>query len=134
MLEQVTTKFETIMIIDDSSIDLYISSRIIAQNKLAQNVLQYSSAKSALNYLTENQNKASLLPDVLLIDIYMPEMSGFEFMVKYNLLSTILKDKCSVYIISSTNNERDIAQVQADKNIEAFHEKPLTKEFLESID
>lgn len=133
MLKQVITKFDTIMIIDDNKIDLYIVSRIITQNNFAQNVLQYFSAKTALNYLIENQNNESLLPNILLLDIYMPEMSGFDFMKTYNQLSHKLKDKCSVYIISSTNNEKDINQIQADKNIKGFHEKPLTKEFLKNI-
>lgn len=133
MLEQVTTRFETIMIIDDNTIDLYISSRIIIQNNFAQNVLQYSSAKAALSYLIEHQNNIKLLPNIIFIDIYMPEMSGFEFMTIYNQLSNKLKNKCTVYIISSTNNEKDIDQIFATKNIKAFHEKPLTKAFLESI-
>ncbi|WP_395066425.1 response regulator [Flavobacterium sp.] len=133
MLNQITPKFETIMVIDDNKIDLYINSRIITQNKFAQHVLQYSSAKEALNYLSENQENTKLVPNIIFIDIYMPEMSGFEFMKIFNKFSIKLKDKCTVYIISSTNNEKDIDQINANKNIKSFHEKPLTKEFLESI-
>lgn len=133
MLEQIVRKFDTIMIVDDNTIDLYISARIITQNNFALTVLKYSSAIEALKYLTKNQNEINFVPKILFLDVYMPEMSGFDFMSTYNQLSKKLKDKCSVYIISSTNNEKDIAQVKADKNIVAFHEKPLTKEFLESI-
>jgi CheY-like chemotaxis protein len=133
MLENVPTKYETIMIIDDNSIDLYIGSRVIMKHHFAKNVLQYSSAKLALEYLEKNQNKSNLLPDVIFVDIYMPEMSGFEFIESYNQFSNKLKNKCSLYVISSTNNEKDIGEIHSNKNIKSFKEKPITKEFLEEL-
>ena len=133
MLEEIATKFEIIMIIDDNPIDLYISSRIILKNHFAKKLIQFSSALSALDYLKENQDNESLLPNLILIDIYMPIMTGFKFMEIYNQLPFRLKNNIDVYVISSTINEEDIKKVHADKNIKAFHEKPITKEFLESI-
>ena len=133
MLELIPTKYETIMIIDDNSIDLYISSRIITKHHFAKNVLQYSSAKLALDYLEKNQNNTKLLPDLIFVDIYMPEMSGFEFIESYNQFSNELKNKCSVYVISSTNNEKDIDEIHSNKNIKSFKEKPITKEFLDEL-
>ena len=133
MLENVPTKYETIMIIDDNSIDLYIGSRIITKHHFAKNVLQYSSAKLALDYLEKNQKEPKFLPDIIFVDIYMPEMSGFEFIESYNELSFELKNKCSVFVISSTNNEKDIGEIYSNKNIKAFKEKPITKEFLEGL-
>ncbi|WP_445452210.1 response regulator [Flavobacterium sp. 25HG05S-40] len=133
MLEHCQKKFETIMIIDDNSIDLYISSRIITKNDFANTVLPYISAKLPLTYLKKHKNTPKLLPNLIFVDIYMPEMSGFEFIASYNELSLELKNKCSLYVISSTNNEKDIDQIYADNNIVAFHEKPITKAFLEGL-
>lgn len=133
MLEEVATKFKTIMIIDDNPIDLYISSKIILKNHFAENLLQYSSAQLAINYLKENQDNEQLLPNLILIDIHMPIMTGFEFMDIYNQLPLKLKQQCDVYVISSTIDEDDIKKVDANKNIKALHEKPITKEFLHSI-
>ncbi|MES2748669.1 MAG: response regulator [Bacteroidota bacterium] len=133
MILEGNEKFDTIMIIDDNTIDLYISSRIITKNKFAKKLLQFSSAVEALDYLNENQENKSLLPNLILVDIHMPIMSGFEFMEIYNQLSTELKSNCDVYIISSTINDEDLKKIHNDKNIIAFHEKPITKEFLDDI-
>lgn len=126
-------KFENVMIIDDNNIDLYITKRLIIKTNFGKKVLEYAEAAEALKYLQENQDTISLLPQIIFIDIYMPGMSGFEFMECYDLLTDTLKKYCKVYIISSTIDEYDIERSRQDKNLTAFQVKPITKEFLESI-
>ncbi len=126
-------KFESVMLIDDNSIDLYINARIIANNNFAEKVLSFSSSEKALAYLIENQNNTINLPMVIFVDIHMPGMSGFEFMAVYDTLSVVLKNYCQIFIISSTIDSEDIKQASNDKNIRAFQEKPITKDFLDSI-
>jgi CheY-like chemotaxis protein len=130
MKEKISAKFENVMVIDDNRIDLYIASRMITHNNFGKKVMQYSSAIEALKYLQENQENIPELPEVILLDIYMPGMSGFEFMKKYDKLSTAIKKICRVFIISSSLDEQDLNRANNNKNIVAMKEKPLTKEFL----
>lgn len=130
MIEEQFPRFESVMIIDDNLIDLYIASRLFTKTNFGKEVLQYSSAIEALNYLQENQEAITKLPEIIFVDIYMPGMSGFEFMAAFDTLSTVLKKHCEVYIISSSIDERDVATAKNDKNIVAMKEKPITKEFL----
>ena len=133
MIPDLQPKFETVMIIDDNSIDLYVCSRIITKNNFGIKVLEYSVATEALKYLQKNQDNLSELPQIIFIDIYMPEMSGFEFMEEYDKLSPTLKSCCKVYIISSTIDDNDIARSHNDSNIVSFQVKPISKEFLDRI-
>jgi CheY-like chemotaxis protein len=133
MKEEQSPRFESVMIIDDNLIDLYISSRMITKNNFGKKVLQYSSAIEALKYLQENQDNISQLPEVIFVDIYMPGMSGFEFMKEYDKLSTPLKNICRVFIISSSLDEQDLNCANNDENIVAMKEKPITKEFLTDL-
>jgi CheY-like chemotaxis protein len=133
MTNQLQSKFERVMIIDDSYTDLYISSRIILTNNFGKKILDYSSAKTALKYLLENQEDITLLPEVIFIDIYMPLMSGFDFLEEYNKLSLTLKQQCKVFVLSSTIDDLDILRASTDQNVTLFQIKPITKEFLERI-
>jgi CheY-like chemotaxis protein len=130
MKEEQSPRFESVMIIDDNLIDLYIASRMITKNNFGKKVLKHSSAAEALKYLQENQANVSQLPEVIFVDIYMPGMSGFEFMKEYDKLSTPLKNICRVFIISSSLDEQDVTRANNDKNVVAMKEKPITKEFL----
>ncbi|MDO8316089.1 MAG: response regulator [Flavobacterium sp.] len=133
MIAEVQPKFERVMIIDDNAIDLYISSRLISKHLFGKKVLQYFLAQEALKYLQDNLKNSTALPQIIFVDIYMPGMSGFEFMEAYDKLPMALKNHCRVYIISSTIDCVDISRAQSDKNVVAFHVKPINKEILDSI-
>jgi CheY-like chemotaxis protein len=134
MINELKPKFEKVMIIDDNTTDLYVCSRMITKNNFGEKVLKYSVATDALKYLQDNQDHFSELPQIIFVDIYMPIMSGFEFMEAYNKLSAKLKNHCKVYIISSTIDSEDIVRSRTDINVVSFQVKPITKEFLDRIE
>jgi len=134
MIDELQPKFEKVMIIDDNIIDLYITKRLIIKNNFGKQVLEYAAAQEALKYLQDNQDNISLLPQIIFIDIYMPLMSGFEFLLAYDELPQTLKNHCRAFIISSTIDDNDIARARMDKNLTAFQVKPITKEFLDRIE
>ncbi len=125
--------FESVMIIDDNLIDIYIASRMITKYNFGKKVLQYTSALEALKYLHENQENIHGLPNVVFVDIYMPGMSGFEFMEEYDKLPPALKKHCKVFFISSSIDRRDLAKAKKDRNILLMKEKPISKEFLNEL-
>lgn len=126
-------KFKNVMIIDDSEIDIFITSRLIVKHSFAENILKYNDANEAVNFLIENQNDTTALPEIILLDIMMPLMTGFEFMEIYDQLYYKIKNHCKVYIVSSSLNHKDINAANDDPNVIDFHMKPVTSNFLDSI-
>lgn len=133
MIPATNPRFPIVMIIDDNTIDLYITSHVITRQNFGRQILQYSIASEALNYLIENSKNVSALPQIILVDIYMPIMSGFEFMEAYDDLPQSVKDYCNVYVVSSSIDQKDIMRAEEDKNIIGFCEKPISKITLENM-
>lgn len=127
------SKFDRVMIIDDTEVDTYITAKILSNNNFGRTLFKFSEAVMALKYLQDNQENMELLPEVIFVDIYMPIMTGFEFMKAYDYLPAAFKKHCKAFIISSTTDIRDITRAHNDKNVVAFQEKPITNEFLRKI-
>ncbi len=62
MTDVLLFKYECVMIIDDTSEDLYITSRIIEKNNFARTVLKFSMATDALIFIQNNLNETQQLP------------------------------------------------------------------------
>ena len=65
---------------------------------------------------------------VLLLDINMPLMNGWEFLERFDNLPSGIKDRVQIYILSSSVDRRDKERSYANKNVKDFLMKPLTRE------
>ncbi|MEQ8244546.1 MULTISPECIES: response regulator [Fulvivirga] len=121
------------MLVDDNDTDNFISKRIIEITKFANRVEVKNSGKSALDYLRENQDNADELPNLIFLDINMPIVDGFVFLYEFEKFNDLIKDKCKVIILSSSDNKRDIDKIVNNNHVIKFITKPLTETALEEV-
>ena len=133
MEEKSKPKFETVMLIDDIAVDLFIASRNLNKHNFSKRIIEFVNGEKALNYLREHQENIVMLPDVIFLDLYMPVMDGFGFMESYDKLSVTVKNHCKIYVLSSSCDAGDIARVRSDNNAYDILEKPITRNYLENI-
>jgi CheY-like chemotaxis protein len=121
--------YKTIMIIDDSGMDMYMTNQIIQKNEFAKDVVMFSDAYNAIAYLRSTAPK----PSIIFCDIQMPLMSGFAFLRAYETLNQEVKQQCKIYVFSSCYDDDDLNRVNKDRNVAGFIAKPLTAEDLRTI-
>lgn len=121
------------MLIDDNIIDLKINSKIILLSKLFDDIIQFQSGEDALSYFSKHLHQPELLPDLILLDIQMPEMDGFEFLDNYKKFPAAVKDKSLIAMLSSTLDFGDIKKAEANSNVIKLLKKPLITAELETI-
>ncbi|HMJ71320.1 MAG TPA: response regulator [Cyclobacteriaceae bacterium] len=133
MLTEATKTIDLVMLVDDNETDNFISKRIIEITKFARRVEVKNSGKSALDYLKENQSSADDLPNIIFLDINMPIVDGFVFLYEFEKFSEVVRSKCKVIILSSSDNKRDIDKIVNNNHVIKFITKPLTEVALDEI-
>lgn len=121
------------MLVDDNDTDNFISKRIIEITKFANKVEVKGSGKAALDYLRENQNSGENLPSLIFLDINMPIVDGFVFLYEFEKFNEVVRNKCKVIILSSSDNKRDIDKIVNNNHVIKFITKPLTELALDEI-
>ena len=124
---------DLVMLVDDNDTDNFISKRIIEITKFARQVEVKGSGKSALDYLKENQNLVENLPNIIFLDINMPIVDGFVFLYEFEKFNELVRNKCKVIILSSSDNKRDIDKIVNNNHVIKFITKPLTEVALDEI-
>lgn len=127
------TNLDLVMLVDDNDTDNFISKRIIEITKFSKGVEVKSSGKTALDYLKENQHDIEKIPSLIFLDINMPIVDGFVFLYEFEKFNELVRNKCKVIILSSSDNKRDIDKIVNNNHVIKFITKPLTEVALDEI-
>jgi CheY-like chemotaxis protein len=120
------------IVIDDSKLDCFIAEKIIRNTGISESIKSFLQAKDALEYIRELPNDG-LSHTIMLVDIQMPVMNGFEFVEAFEQLPDEITDNFTIYIISSSINENDLKRVHNFKSVRQFLNKPLTSNNLAAL-
>jgi len=126
-------KQETVLIIDDSKFDLFIAKNILKEFSDIAEIICKNSAPKALDYLISKESEPQNLPNIILLDISMPEMDGFEFLKQYENLSATIKDTCKIFMLSSSLHSYDIERAKECPHVIDFIKKPFSKTSVETM-
>lgn len=112
------------IVIDDSKLDCFIAEKIIKNTGRAETVNTFQQATDALIYI--RTLPAAETKTIIFVDIQMPVMNGFEFVESFEALHDTIRQSYSIYMLSSSINENDIAKVKGYSSVKQFLNKPLT--------
>lgn len=115
-------KLKTVLVIDDSDPDLLYAEIILGKAGVAEKVMTFGLAQEALDML---QSSESHEVDVILLDINMPEMNGFEFLEAYQKLHVTLQARAVVMMLTSSPDPNDRARALAFSCVKGYITKPI---------
>lgn len=119
-------KIDIACVIDDDDIYTFTVKRIIDNSQLAEKTLFFSNGKLALDFFNEYLHQTADLPDLIMLDINMPVLDGWQFMDEFIKLSPLINKRIVVYIVSSSIDRADINKAKGYEQISDFIVKPVS--------
>lgn len=131
------TKYETAMLIDDSEIDNFINLKMLEGSNFSERIYVHTNGKSAIEFLKNIERmetkERSLFPNVIFLDLNMPIMDGYQFADEFEKISSSLKSKTKIFILTTSLNPTDIEKAKKYAQIVRYLNKPLTSEVINSL-
>lgn len=124
------TTIKNLTLVDDDEIFVFLTTRMLQQSKLVDLIKIFENGHDALVYLKENIGNIESLPDIILLDLSMPIMDGWQFLQEYVKINPVIGKKIIIYICSSSISPDDVIRAKSISAVSDFIIKPMTKEKL----
>lgn len=120
----------SVLFIDDSMDDVFFQSvalkRVVPDVKI--DVCAY--AQEALDYFSQNRDHDL---DVIFLDIALPRMTGFDFLIQYSKILAWSRKRPRIVMVSASIDPKDIEKAHEHPMVYDFMRKPLTVDHFAAI-
>lgn len=124
------TTLKQLTLVDDDEVFVFLTTRMLEKYQLVDLIKIFDNGYEALVFIKENRDNIESLPDIILLDLSMPIMDGWQFLDEFVKINPKIGKKITVFICSSSISPDDVARAKAINAVSDFIIKPMTKEKL----
>ena len=122
-----------VLLIDDDKATNFFNERVVTRHNSFDNINTVHSGKAALDYLAKVENQVAIKPNLIFLDINMPAMNGWEFLVEFAKLNKNTTDGIKVILLSTSSNPDDVNESIKNHSVDDFINKPLSLDLLDDV-
>lgn len=124
---------KSILLIDDEDINLFILQNLLRLSGIKAEIVFFNTSMKGINHLQGLINRGEKFPDLILLDIEMPVLNGWDFLDMYKQFDKTYTYDCKVIIFTTSIIEQDMIKAKSYEEVEDFVNKPMTIEMLKTI-
>ncbi len=121
------------IIIDDGELDRFLTRKFLELTHKNVSIRSFESAQHALDIIRMTPKGNSPAQTIILLDLQMPVMSGFQFVEEFEKLPPEIQKNYTVVVqtvLTSKNDPNDISAILAYKTVNSVIQKPISREKL----
>jgi CheY-like chemotaxis protein len=122
-----------LVVIDDNPTDHYIMQRLLHNNYNCEQATYTYDGRLVLDYLKENKGTDHSMPDLIFLDLDMPQLTGWEFLDELENLHLAKENNVQVHIMSSSIRSADVFHSKKYACVNSFMTKPLSRELVNKV-
>jgi len=122
-----------LVVIDDDPINHFLMQHILRGDVHFDRTTYALNGDLVLDYIEENKDSAEKLPDVIFLDLNMPQFSGWDFLDRFKqLYQTVTKD-IKIFVMTSSIIPADRKRTEQYPFVKSFINKPLKQNSFRDI-
>jgi CheY-like chemotaxis protein len=125
-----TPLLKSVLLVDDDHATNHYHEIMLMDWGVAENIYKVSNGQEALDFL---KDKTYEKPCLIMLDINMPVMNGFEFLEEYEKLEAHEKISYVVFMLTSSLHSSDMDRAKDFNALNGYCEKPMTEEMMKEI-
>lgn len=123
----------SIFIIDDDALYKLLLKKSINKLPFEVEISCYDNGEEALTGLKTIQKNNGLLPDIILLDINMPVMDGWEFLDAFKTIKSQFSKTIKIYMASSSISVNDFEKAKLYSEVLDYLVKPLNISIIKEL-
>lgn len=120
------------LLIDDDPTVIFLVKRLFQRENLPDALTTFTSPSKALAFL-QQQVPLGFVPQVILLDLNMPGLSGWDFLEALHPLHAQLRGQCLLYILTSSLAPTDLSRAHDNPLVAGLLHKPLDHHDIQTI-
>ncbi|MCF0055986.1 two-component system response regulator [Dyadobacter sp. CY356] len=126
-------KINLICVIDDDDIYTFLIKRIIQHAEVAEKSIFFKNGMEALQFFMDKKMQPEELPELILLDINMPILDGWQFLAGYTQLVPVIEKDITLYMTSSSDDKDDYDRAMSIGPVKDFIRKPIDTDVLRKL-
>ncbi len=126
-------KIKSVLLVDDDPTINFVHKLFLTEWGITDQIYTAANGQEALDFLERSEDFGQQPPSMILLDINMPVMNGFEFLEAYKDLQESKKASVIMAMLTTSIHDKDQEKASQFIHLDSYMSKPLDKDQLMKV-